>query len=192
MSKNRNQTSRTKRITVIVLSMLFLGIAVYTAYQLTRPNEYVDSDKHAQTTSEQPTAQPDFNDGEERDPGNTLREDEGSALIEEGSAANGSIDRSNPIISKSGQITVFSPQKGANLKSGDLIAGSSKLSRVSYRIIDNVSGVIAQGELKVTDGNFSGKIKFDTPATEGRLDLYATKSDGTEFSNIEIPIKFIK
>lgn len=144
----------------------------------------------AKTTSTAPSAQHDFSDGDpNKKPGNTLNENRGSAIIEETNGANVE-NTSNPITSDSGEITAYSPGKNSVVKSGAVLSGTSTLPKVEYRIIDSISGVIATGSLAVKDGKFSGKISFDTNATEGRIDLFATKPDFTEYSYIEIPIKF--
>lgn len=145
----------------------------------------------AKTTSTAETAQDDFSDGDAREPGNTLQEDGGSAEI---SDTNGNLDASTPtdksIVSKTGEITVYTPQKDSLVQSGQVVSGKSSLSKVTYRIIDSSSGMIAMGELKVVNGNFSGKLNFSTSASEGRLDIFGTRDDLSEFSNIEIPMRF--
>ena len=145
----------------------------------------------AKTTSTAETAQDDFSYGDAREPGNTLQEDGGSAEI---SDTNGNLDASTPtdksIVSKTGEITVYTPQKDSLVQSGQVVSGKSSLSKVTYRIIDSSSGMIAMGELKVVNGNFSGKLNFSTSASEGRLDIFGTRDDLSEFSNIEIPMRF--
>lgn len=142
-----------------------------------------------ETTSEQPSAQPEFNDGTERDPGNTLSEDRGVANISDTNGA-ASSDTSNRLVSESGEITIFLPAVDSRVGSGQEISGISTLPEISYRVIDNVSGVIATGKLKAVNGRFSGRMTFGTSATEGRIDIFGLREDATEFSNIEIPIRF--
>jgi hypothetical protein len=66
----------------------------------------------------------------------------------------------------------------------------SKLDLVQYRVIDSNSGVIATGNLKVVDGKFSGIVTYSSTATEGRIDIFAVKQDGTEYANVELPVRF--
>jgi hypothetical protein len=151
----------------------------------------VATDSADKTTSTVPSAQEDFSGGDERSAGNTEGENEGSGNVEDlqGNSSTPT-DSSDWISSGSGEIVVHSPNKNQVLNSGTELSGTSSLAQVSYRIIDNVSGVIAQGELGVVGGNFAGKINFTTSASEGRIDVFATHIDGSEFSNIEIPITF--
>lgn len=147
----------------------------------------------AKTTSEQPSAQENYTSTENDDnkslPGNTLGENRGSATVQD-NGGSGSTQIASPIVSTTGEITVFSPGMNSLVKSGQSISGESKLSRVNFRIIDSISGVIASGELAVVNGKFSGTTSYTTNAKEGRIDIFGTKADGTEFSNIEIPVRF--
>lgn len=144
----------------------------------------------AKTTSETPTAQDDFQSDEVREPGSTLDENKGSGDITDTGGSLSSIDTSNPVASKTGEITLYSPKKQSIIKSGHVIGGTSLLNTISYRLIDSVSGVIGMGEIKVVNGKFSGNLVFKTTAKEGRLDIYASRADGNEYSNIEIPLRF--
>jgi hypothetical protein len=42
----------------------------------------------------------------------------------------------------------------------------------------------------VVNGKFSGQITYTTNATAGRIDIFASRADGSEYSNIEIPVRF--
>lgn len=186
-----------KKIVIIIVGVLLLGIASLISLELSdtthlfrdSPDTRQEADSTAKTTSKAPSAQSDFTGSDsEKEPGNTLNENRGSALIEESSSAN--IKNDNPMASSTGEIIAHSPAKNSVVTNGTILSGTSSLPRVEYRITDTVSGVIATGSLTVKDGKFSGKISFDTGAPEGRIDLFATRSDFTEYSYVEIPIKF--
>ncbi len=148
-------------------------------------------DKEAKTTSKAPSAQENYKEGGERQPGNTLNENRGSSIIKDtnGNIPN-SVNQNQSISSATGEITVYTPSSGSLIKSGQVIAGSSALQRVTYRVLDDISGMISIGELRVINGRFSGEIDFDTSAKNGRIDIFATRSDGSEYSSVEIPIIF--
>ena len=186
------RVTRTKNKKVIASIVLILVLAAGTgvyAYMRNNDSDYVYGPDEARTTSEEPTAQPDFTDGTDREAGNSLNEFEGSGGITDSNGADSS-DTSQPIVSDTGEITVYLPHKNSLIKPGQEVSGTSKLSKVSYRIIDDLTGMIGTGELKVVDGKFSGKLQFDTGAKEGRLDIFGTKEDATEFSSVEIPVRF--
>ncbi len=185
---------KNKKIKIIIPILAVVALAIIGGgyyYFSSRDDSSEPDDTISQTTSTAPTAQSDFSEGDDREAGNTLAENEGSGIIEDtgGQTVTGA-STANPISSASGEIVLYSPGKNALVQSGQLIAGTSKLSTVSFRIIDDISGMIATGNLKVVNGRFSGKMDLATNAKEGRLDIYGTRSDGTEFSNIEVPIRF--
>lgn len=198
MRKERKTTHHSKRrIITIVIIVLFAGAVILFVLEKTNTTSFFSSTDNsdasdAQTTSDLPSAQSDFNGGsaaeENKDPGNTLNENRGTAVIEE--TGSQIVENSDPISSETGEITVYSPTKNSRVTSGAIISGTSSLSEVEYRIIDSTSGVIATGSLTVKNGKFSGKINFNNNATEGRIDLFATRPDFREYSNIEIPVRF--
>jgi hypothetical protein len=195
VKKLRRSSRPTKKILLATLvAILVLGSILFALEKAGITNLYSSNksgDSEAKTTSTTKTAQEDFNDGEFREPGNSLNENEGTGSISDN---NGTIsedtDTSNPVVSATGEITLYTPKSNASVNSGYVVAGTSTLSFVSYRLIDSVSGVISMGELRVVNDKFSGTLNFTTTADEGRLDIYGTKEDGSEFSSIEIPIRF--
>ena len=172
-----------------IASVLIVG-GVFAYRHFDNPPKAPDDDT-AKTTSDATTAQPDFSEGgnERGEPGNTLQENQGSGTIQDTGGAD-SQTSGDPVKSDTGEITINSPGKNSLLSSGRTISGVSSLDTVSYRIIDDISGVIATGRLQVKNGKFSGKITFETGAENGRLDFFGTKNDLTEFSNVEIPVRF--
>ncbi|MBA3758744.1 hypothetical protein H0X10_03880 [Candidatus Saccharibacteria bacterium] len=181
-------------ITLAVLAMvsgLLFALKSKNVINVYSKNSSTAEDDEAKTTSNAATAQADFTDGVDREPGNSLGEEEGSGEIADNNGTiDSSTDTSNPVVSSTGEIKLFSPKKDISISSGHTVSGTSTLFSVSYRLIDNVSGIIASGNLNVVNGKFSGKVNFTTNGTEGRLDIFGTRVDGTEFSNIEIPLRF--
>lgn len=102
----------------------------------------------------------------------------------------GSSNSSQWVTSASGVITVKSPTANATLRSGDVIAGSAKVSQIHYRLKDNRAGQIAEGTLSVVNGNFSGKIHFSPQGTGGQLDIFTTDDMGIEYNEVQINVAF--
>jgi hypothetical protein len=94
------------------------------------------------------------------------------------------------VTSQTGYITVKSPLADSRLQDGGTVAGSAKVGTVYYRLTDNKVGVIAQGQLTVTDGKFSGSLHFQPKGTGGRLDVYSTDSAGIEYNEVQINVSF--
>lgn len=180
-----------KTLFVILVATGLIIVVLYVLYTRVINKNALQDPTIDQTTSTAQTAQSDFTGGDKREPGSTTTDNKGSAEVSDTGGQDISESQSSTHISSvTGEITVHSPQKDGYISSGDLLSGTSKLSEVSYRIIDSVSGVIASGKLGVVKGKFSGTINFSSSASEGRIDIFGTKTDGSEYSNIEIPIKF--
>jgi len=182
----------------IALGALILCTSIFVALELTGKTHFFrdssglgkDTALTAKTTSTEPSAQSDFSAGDsDKQPGNTQNESRGTALVKD--TGNTNVGTANTAItSDTGEITVYSPSKNGIIAGGAVLSGKSTLPKVEYRIIDSISGVIATGSLVVKDGVFSGKISFDTNAADGRIDIFATRADLSEYSTVEIPIKF--
>ncbi len=182
--------SKNKKILAVCLVIAVGLVAGVFLYKKNKDNQPV-VDTSSKTTSTAPTAQSDFTGGNDRDPGNTDGEDDGSGIVED---ANGDISntpsRSGWTTSKSGEVTVYGPVSNGSLKSGDMLTGKTSAKTVNFRLIDDISGVISEGQLNVVSGKFSGKFNFKTRADQGRLDVFLTKSDGTEYGNVELTVRF--
>lgn len=194
MVKSIQKRITKKKIYILIAILLAIGLLIFIAINIlskdASPNDVLDISD--QTTSNIPSAQSDYNDTsseENKDPGNTLREGQGTAVVTDNSGSPSS-NTNEPKTSTTGEITVYLPYNNAVMRDGQEISGTSSLTTVNFRLIDNVSGVISTGSLKVVNGKFSGTVSYTTSATEGRLDIYGTKDDTTEFSAVEIPVRF--
>jgi len=175
---------------------LILGLAIavlisgsgYLIYKKNHKNTAgIAKDK---TTSTAPSAQENFDKGGARSVA-TTPENKGSAGVSDSQGQQVSVaDNSQWSTSKTGEITVYSPMKDKLLINGDLVSGESTLPIVYYRVLDDVTGMIAQGQLIVVGGKFSGSINYTTSASNGRLDIYGASDSGREFGNVEIPVRF--
>jgi hypothetical protein len=195
MQKSKKISSTTKKKLIFALSLLLILLGILFALEKRDVINLLSTEKStstdtAKTTSTVETAQENFTEGNERDPGNSLNENEGSGGITDNNGVfSPATDTSEPIISSTGEISVYSPKNNALITTGHEVSGSSTLPKVTYRLIDDVSGVIAMGELGVVNGKFSGFVSYVSSGKNGRLDIYATKADGSEFSNIEILLR---
>lgn len=186
--KNKKSLNINKKILLVVTLLLIVAIAVYFFINRSNKSELkIVTD--AKTTSLAPTAQEDFTDGDDRAVGEAQERGEATVTDSQGDIDK-TPDESQWNSSSTGEITLYSPYKNEILKNDSVISGETTLSDVYFRIIDNVSGVISEGKLSVVSGKFSGRVNFSSTATEGRLDIYSTRSDGAEFSNIEVPVLF--
>lgn len=176
---------------IILLSVPTIVIAAFGYWFFSNRSKPLVSEDSAKTTSTAKTAQPEFDSGEYRDPGNSIKESSGSGGITSvnKTPATGT-DKSNPLVSATGEITLYAPDPDTAISSGTVVTGASTIKAVHYRLIDSISGVIAMGEIPVVNGEFTGKLQFSTGAKEGRLDFYATRSNGSEYSSIEVPVRF--
>lgn len=197
MKKQRFKKSK-KRIVLGFLALFVFAIAAVVLLEklniINKSNSKTTSDlpaSEAQTTSDQPSAQSDFTRGDNRQDGNTLREGAGSVtIVDIPDNPDATVDKSNPIKSETGEITVYSPKANSPVKDRVDIYGESTLARVWYRVVDSSSGMISVGELEVHNGKFALSLKVDTGASEGRIDVFGTHADGNEYSNVAIPVRF--
>lgn len=182
------KNSRGKLLLFIVVGILILSVAGFFVYKKVTNKNTVTAG--AKTTSDAPSAQESYNSGGDR-PISTNNSDKGSAAVTDSQGQQtASTDKSQWSTSKTGEITVYSPAKDKLLTKGDTVSGTSTLSIVYYRVLDDVSGMISQGQLSVVGGKFSGSVSFNTKAATGRLDFYGADDSGKEFGNVEIPVRF--
>ena len=190
MTKRIRSLSSGKRSIMALSIIAAIATSLYVALKIIPSSRNGNmAEPIAQTTSNTPSAQSSYSDGEYREPGNTVHENQGEASVSD-TGGRASSNTSEPKTSSTGEITVYLPIANSVITSGQEISGISTLPRVHYRIIDNVTGVVASGSLEVVNGRFSGILNFSNAAQEGRVDIFATKSDFTEYSNVEIPVRF--
>lgn len=181
-----------KKTTLITLAVLAVCIGIFAVLELRGiTSVFVDKkvvDSTSKTTSNEPSAQSDFTSDSDRKPVSSTPAPETAVNDTSGTAQ--AQPTASPLVSKDGAITVYSPTSNAVFTNGSSLSGKASVAKVSYRLIDDVTGVTATGELGVVNGNFSGKFSFATKATQGRLDVFQTGAGGVEKSIIEIPVRF--
>jgi hypothetical protein len=164
-------------------------ILVVTAVGLYLWSKHHGSRYNAQTTSNSPTAQPDYSGGNERNPNNGGSSSQGGAIDTGGKDVP---QTGIGVSSKSGLVTLVEPDKDSQIKNGQVVGGTvvGDIAKVEYRLIDNEVGVLAQGTLNVVNKSFSGKLQFTSRSSAGRLDIYTYDASGSEVNNIELPVTF--
>lgn len=110
--------------------------------------------------------------------------------VDTGGTAPTATTQSQWIVSQSGNITLKQPIANSTLQDGAVISGSANVSQVSFRLVDNQIGVIDQGVLNVTNGNFSGILHFKSQATSGQLDVFSTEANAKEINEIQVTVTF--
>lgn len=190
MKKNKQKNSQPKKIIVVVAITLAVICLAFFILEITKTTHIFNNpvSETATTTSTEPSAQNDFNSGKAREVIQSNKE-EGTVTDTNGNV-NATPPESEWTSSSDSVISVYSPVKNSILSSGQILSGQSANGDVSFRLIDNISGMIAQGKISVVNNKFSGLFNFDTKATEGRLDVFIASADGTESSVVEIPIRF--
>lgn len=185
---------KNRLIKYLGIGLLLVGI-IGTVLFILEKNQFINifgdnksTTDNTQTTSEEPSAQSSFSNGGERE---IIQSNKNEGFVTD---SNGDVPSIPPqsqwSVSKSGIITVYGPIQNSILKNGQSITGKSTSSTVNFRLIDDATGVIAEGNLKVINGQYAGTFDFDTKASEGRLDVFTANTDGVESNVVEIAIRF--
>jgi hypothetical protein len=173
---------------VVAVTLLILEKANVINLYTKSINSTLSQDDNSETTSSAVSAQAEFTDGDSRTITRTTPND-GLVIDNAGNIAN--LPPENQWLkSTNGEITLYSPGRNMIVSNGSILSGATNVNKVSFRLIDDVSGVISRGELNVVNGKFSGTFSFQTTADIGRLDIFSTSADGLEINNIEVPISF--
>ncbi|MEI7674498.1 MAG: hypothetical protein WCI60_02075 [bacterium] len=188
--KTSKKTSTRKTLIIIITILVIVAAAagLYISKRNDKNTDFIDTT--AKTTSSAASAQENYNSGSDRTPSTTNPNNGTATVTDTNGNQTTTTDKSLWTVSKTGEITVYTPTKDQILSNGATLSGASSLPVIYYRIIDNISGMITQGQLSVVNGKFSGTVNFATKATEGRLDIYGADDSGKEFSNVEVAIRF--
>lgn len=173
---------KSKPTKLAIITILILVLAGATAFYALSRRQTDPSD------STPATAKSDFTSNDSVKQENATDNVEGTATVDDN--AGEQTDGEQTIAAESESIKLFSPTKNSILSSGSVISGESSLVTVNYRINDSTTGQIASGQLAVKDGKFSGTITVNTQADKGQIDIFGTKDNGNEFSNISLPVRF--
>lgn len=187
----QKKSYRKYRYIALALAATVLAMAIL---ELTNTTHLFHTEKvppsTAKTTSTSPTAQPTFNAGTDTKTPATTSGNNGG-IIDTSGAGVASANNPNPTTSSSGAISVLSPASGQKIRSGDLVAGTAKITNVQYRLVDNEIGKIAEGSLGVAGGNFSGTLQFTSHGSSGTFVMFSTDPvTGAEINRVSIDVTF--
>lgn len=151
--------------------------------------------KPAKTTSTAKTAQNDYSSGTPRNTnvpsGGT---NQGGATDNNTNSTSGSSSGSgssgSSVSSASGAITLTGISANDLLSNGEYLTGNATVGQIQFRIVDDTVGVLAQGQLSVVNGKFSGTLHFTPRGSTGRLDVFSYGTSGSEINSVEIPVRF--
>jgi hypothetical protein len=181
--QKNNMTKRKLLLSLVILAAVLIGI-------IWKLNHHPLTST-AKTTSKALTAQNNYSAGTSRPNSASTGNSQGGVVDTKGrDVNNASNSQSTP--PSSAAITLTSPATGATVMPGDTVSGKASVSMVMFRLIDNDAGVIAQGQMTVVDGKFSGTLRFQPKSSTGQLDIYSTNSLGAEENEIQIPVQFNK
>ena len=197
MAKKRSKKNRFFRFPLILIVMLVLAGLTFGGLELTHTIHVFDKTPQttkivtvgkpvappAQTTTTPTTSQP------SQSSSSTANSQPSGATDNNGSTVP-STPSNDWATSATGYITVKSPLANSTIQTGAVLAGSAEVDQISYTLIDNVVGVISQGQLNVVNGNFSGTMNFQPHGTGGRLDVYSTNAQGVEYNEVQINVSF--
>lgn len=115
----------------------------------------------------------------------------GGVVDNQGQAPTSLPDQSLWLTSASGNITLQQPYNNDILSSGAPISGLAKVNDVQFILTDNRVGLIAQGNLTVVNGRFSGTLKFTAHSQHGKLEVYSPNPQtGAEENIISAQVNF--
>jgi len=111
-------------------------------------------------------------------------------VVDKNGQTSGSLPPSSQWVSStSGNITLQQPSPNTTVKSGDTLSGLAKVSSVQFILTDSSVGLIAQGNLSVVNGKFSGTLQFTPHAGSGKLEVYyPNPANGAEEDIITIDV----
>jgi len=184
--KKLNRLTRHKKL-LWASAILVVLVSAFIILDVTGITHFISSPNNKSTNTESP-AQSDFTGGKERE---VINSDKKEGTITDTKGVVTTIPPESEWSSSSDNaVTVYSPAQNSILSSGNTLSGKSTAETISFRLIDSVSGVIAQGKISVVSGKFSGIFDYSTTATEGRLDVFIADANGIESSIVEIPVRF--
>lgn len=94
-------------------------------------------------------------------------------------------------VSSTGNITLQQPSANSTITSGSTISGLAKVNHVQFMLTDNKVGLIAQGNLPVTNGKFSGNLHFIAHSSSGSIQVfYPNPNNAAEEDLININVNF--
>ncbi|MEK7059513.1 MAG: Gmad2 immunoglobulin-like domain-containing protein [Patescibacteria group bacterium] len=174
-----------KKTLLVLVAVLITAGAAYGAY-----NYLHNRNQPAAAADAGPTTSAKNNAAHKEVASSTFNQ--GGAVDKKGAATSEdqTTDASKWTVSTSGSITLQQPTADSTLNSGDTIRGTAQVDTVQYRLVDDYSGVLAQGSLSVVGGKFSGTLQFKPYGSTGSLKVFSIDpSSGAEINHADIKLK---
>ncbi len=189
--KTRNQrASSRKRLIIALIIIVILFVLAGLAYYLYQKKHQTKISPAPTPTITQLPKQPASNNGEKK-PTTPNTVNDGTATDNNGQISEPiSSSPSQWTSSASGLVTVKKPIAGEVVTNGFELAGTAKVSKLQYRLLDNEVGVISRGFINVVSGNFSVNVSFSPHSKAGRLDVFTTDDNGVESNEVQINVRF--
>lgn len=190
MSAKRKNKSKKKLYAVS--GLIFVIIAAGISYKIIHKNNTNNlainsSSKQVTGATSKSTSQP----SSSQTPATSTPTNSGGVVDKNGQSASNLPPSANWATSSSGDITLQLPSLNQTLQSGDTIAGLANVSMVQFILTDNSVGQIAQGNLSVVNGKFSGTLYFTAHADSGTLEVYyPNPNNGAEEDIVSIDVNF--
>lgn len=184
--KKQTKNQKTSKVAVILIIVAVMAIAAGTAFYFYKKRQNND----AKTTSTSKTAQEDYQEGKARESAQSGGASQGGVTDTSGTTQQPPADTSVGTTSTSGAITVWQPVGGSMIGTGETIRGKASVPVVQFRIVDDQVGVIAQGELKVVGGVWSGIMNYKSRGQTGSIQVFSFNDQSVEENNISIPVTF--
>lgn len=180
---------KNKSVLIILLALLvaaIVGVGYFIYHKDNSPVVMVNQTAH--TTSKLPTAQSGYSSGKPRSTSSSNNA-QGGATDNNGAVTNPGTPTGQPTSSTSGLITLQYPSANQIISSGVQIYGQAQVSTVQFQLVDNASGLLAQGSLNVVNGKFSGTLQFTPSSNNGQLNIFSQNSPTSpEVNIISIPV----
>lgn len=175
-----------KLVIMIIVIIAVLGVGGYFGFQI------IQKANQPKTTSRSVTAQSNYTSGDNKTNSSSNDASQGGATDNNGKVSGDQTTiESDWKKSDSGVVILKEPIGGNTIKSGDEFSGTaSGLDSVEYRLVDDTAGVIAQGEVSVVNGSFSGNLQFKPRSSSGVFKVYSFNAQGQEINSSEIEVKF--
>ncbi len=190
--KNSGKASR--KTLLIVFLVIVVAAGVVAALELTNTTHFFHKSPVVRAPSKpisQLPGQSASNNGNKSPSTQNAQVNGGSESDKNGQAASGvPTDPSLWSTSASGKTVLKLPGNNDSFKSGSTITGTSAVSPVQYRLVDDQAGVISQGTINVVNGNFTASVTFTPYAKTGRLDVFNTDSSGRELNEVQVTVNF--
>jgi len=190
MYKQRKRPGKKKLLLGLLIIVLVVGGVALYIHQHDKKNLNLAANKGNKTvavgTTSKPTQQPTQHQVATNN--NTSQ----GGVVDQNGQTGGSLPPSSQWVSStSGDITLQQPSANTTVQSGDTLSGLAKDSNVQFILTDNSVGLIAQGNLNVVNGKFSGILKFTPHSNSGKLEVYyPNPANGAEEDIIEIDVNF--